>query len=450
MHYLEVGAYRIDNILLHTGLWVHSPPRGTIVTRRTATVDLNVPLSERLFGQVPANLSDKVQAQWLSTLAYAILANFAGNIFSVTEDPEHLNNATLYIGKCMAGLRRYLSEGCAHPDFKPESLIFRLFRAEMAVKSFSNAMVHAIYLKKVIEDASSPNGNVDLPFILHEVYNCNQLALTTWTQPLYDTAWIENVFRLEWDFLPSITFNSTSFQEALSEYTHREDLANLMTATKALFLQTAESIIGGASALDEKWYRLQSRCEWLQTSLFNIARAEEERAAAIPKHDDLNDDSVSYGNVMSAVDMHTAAAYMNIFQAIASILSIRYRIQDPMLNKQSISPVLRLVLTKLSSHYGALDPRIVTQHLLGQYRKAFLWVAFVAALVENRNREFLQKHNAFGLWFKVLSDIIKLEKFRSWEQLRACLEQFPFSEDETPLPCSTWLDEAFRSARSSQ
>jgi hypothetical protein len=442
-YYLEVGSYSIDNVLLGTGLWAHSPPRGALLARRTAHSDLNTPLLQRLFGQIPANMSDEIQTQWLYTFAYAVLANYAGNLFTVTEDPEHLDNARIYIGKCITGLRKYIADGSAQPHFRPESLIFRLLRAEMAGKSFSNAMIHAIYLKKLVEGQDN-FGKIDLAFILHSLYVSNQLALILWTRPLFDPAWLEAVFQNDWETWTGNTFSPLSFKQGLSELVDLEDLADAMTATKIMFLQTTQSLEGHRiKASDDKWYRLQSRCEWLQIILFTIVRNQEERLALIPSHEVVSDAVTGQEEVMAAVQAYTASAAMNMYLGIATILTMRYKTQDPLLNGQPISPALRIVLMKLTTSFRSLDPVVVKEHLLGRYRDAFLWVAFVAAIVEHRNREFLVKKDVYGFWYKALADVVELAKIRSWEELRPCFDRFPFSEEETPLPDPNWLDAAF-------
>jgi hypothetical protein len=443
-YYLEIGSYSIDNILLGTGLWAHSPPRGAVAVKRTAPLDNKVPLSERLFGQIPADVSNEIQGQWLHTLAYAVLANYAGILYHVTQSSEHLANATIYIAKSLAGLRRYIAQGCSHDRFKPESLIFRLLRAEMSVESLSNAVVHAIYLKKVIEESANSN-EIDLPFVLHEIYVCNQLAFLSWTRPLFEPRWVENVFGSRWEPWTDPILDVAAFQDALVPYTNSEELTDLMTATKVLFLQTARSLARKQSAVEDNWWCLQSRSEWLQLSLFNVARAEEERIEALPVKESLRAPVLKQEEVMWASQAYTAGVHMKMYLALTTLLSIRYRTQDPMLNNQSISPVMRIILARMTAAYQKLDIASVGNFLLGHYKDAFLWVAFVAALVEHRNQAFSQKHDdsTYGSWYKVLVGMLQKDQIGNWPELRSRLERFPFNEEETPLPNPTWLDSAF-------
>ena len=441
-YYLDVGFNSIDNILLGTGLWAYHSPRGMVAARRTPADNwITSSFDVRLYGK-PTQNPDVMQAQWSSTFAYAVLANYAGYLSSISDDPEHLENASVYVGKCMSGLRRYISQGYTHDHFRPESLIFRLLRAEIATHRFSTALIHAIYLKRLVESREG-HGRLDLPFIFHGVYLTNQLAFALWTRPLFEPSWVESVFRIDWRL--DKVFDATVFEERLSRYTKHGGLRKLLCATKGLFMQTSVSLTQNRDSRDDNWYWLQSRSEWLQMRLFHIVLAEEERMAFVSDQEITADDLLDRKEVVSALEAYVMAVNMNIYLALAAIMSIRFR-QDPMLQGRPVSPVLRIILNKLSALFKAFGSTTVIGQLYTRYGDALLWIAYVAAVVEHRHREALMKQDTYGVCYKVLLDLIDLHRLRNWEELRECLEQFPFSEDETPLPSPGWLNVVFKSS----
>lgn len=443
-YYLNVGCTCIDIVPFETGLWAHSPPRGRVAPSGTESGRRSL-LDFPSYYSVVDGEAQVISTSRPSAFAYAILANYAGWLFTLTEDVKHLGNAIEYAAKCMRGLGNYLAEGQAHDEVSLEHLVFRLLRAELATQNFTTALTHAISLKNLVEQRVKL-GLLDLSSVYHAVYTTNQLAFAFWTRSLYRPSWVRSTFERDWapfdEFYPSL--GSVKFQ--LFQVTAHEELCELLTSTKGLFVQTSIYLREERYRSIDKWYGLQSRGEWLQMCLFNIVLAEEDRAtlALVRRKTERNENCTINGPPQSNEDLVTTN--MTICLALTGILSIRYQSQDPVLDDNPLSPLMMIILSKLSACFTTLDEGKPTS-TYSPYHDALLWICLVAAIVEHRHRKRLAKQDLSGVWFDRLVSFIQAMKTSSVGELKRRLSLFPFSEDETPIPNHNWLARAFKGPR---
>ena len=171
--------------------------------------------------------------------------------------------------------------------------------------------------------------------------------------------------------------------------------------------------------------------------LFNIVLDEEEKAThGLADRQAIDDRFYGMGDSFYP-DAHATAVNINICLALTAILSIRFKSQDPVVNNRPLSPLMTIILNKLSASFVRLGD--LTAGICNQYGDALLWISLVAAIVEHRHRETLAKQDVFGVWCERLGRLMQAPGIATLKELRNCLYNFPFSEDETPLPSEDWL-----------
>ncbi|KAJ9606699.1 hypothetical protein H2200_008707 [Cladophialophora chaetospira] len=393
-YYLDIGFNCIDIHPFETGLWAHSLPRGKVARPKPPAERrslLDFPPCNIVSGREP----EKTTSHWSSAFAYAVLANYAGYLFALSEDIKHLDNATEYTGRCMRDLGNYLAESQSQNQFGAEYLIFRLLRAELATQSFTTALTHAIYLKEIVERRIS-HGAVDLSLVYHALYTSNQLAFAFWTRSLYQASWVRDTFQLDWLQCHEIDLSLEPFRAQLLRFTAREDLCELLSSTKSLFLQTSTYLRDDMHRSGTKWYALQSRGEWLQMSLFNIVLEEEDKATLRLARRQTENGGPCGTDKFSHAVAESVAVDINICLALVGILSIRFKSQDPVLNDRPLSPLMSIILNKLSATFIRLDMTMVAESD-DRFHGALLWVSLVAAIVEHRHRDTLAKQDVSGV-----------------------------------------------------
>ena len=382
--YLDVGFNMLDTYTWNIGFRVPGVPRGYLP--QSFVRQDSDPITY-LYGTQLKSLSSDTSQNWLSVHAYAVLASVAQFLFTVNGVDEDARNALQYSTKCVSALRRAISANAGDDTFHPEELVLRLLKSEMMAQRSTSAMVHTRFLETLVK-RQAREGMLDRGFLCRLLFQVNNLAITLGTEPVLDALWVQQIFEADWYSLSP---------------TDGTELGDLMQASKSLFADTASVGSGSMVVPADKWYILMSREHWLQMSLLHFVN-----------------------------DSHPV---LDLMLAHTTLLAIRFSNTDASFfyGRPVFSQAYK-TLDNLSMLYTRLDD---FEHT------SLLWIYFVAALVEHRHRTVLANEGVFGVWEQRLRQFLVKGQISAWDELCQLLWEYPYSEDELPLPTSDWLDITF-------
>lgn len=422
--YLQVGIQFLENHIWSSGLPLWCAPRGyRVISGKRLVNDSRIKRRDKT-SALEVYQSD---ARLVSTYINTGLAYSAWALFAVTGSRQHQICARSYTSQCLADLRNYLSAEKDRASFQPEKLILRIFRADVLAGHLSSALIHAEFLKRLVLTQNEA-GKGDAVFFTHALYQTSNLALALWRRPFFDQKYIEQFYVTYWapltDHMPDIT----DFQKRIVRFTQNGRLQKILGDTAILFHWTDSCLSGRLSIPPENYCALSVRAEYLQVCLSNFVQDQEDmcRLATAPPL--------------------IASLNAIICLALTTILSIRFQKHEPMVNGIPASTISPKILNKLKAAYIHLEANMTSLERI-QFADAALWIAFVAALVENRFSgvaPHLRPSDRW--WWRQLTALITEQGIHTWAQFQRCLVQFPYHHGETPLPRVGWLDEAFELA----
>ena len=419
-YYLDIGFRAFERVVWMSGFRAWCGPRGWVVPRTSSVsgLDSGINLCGPQLSLIPRRFKDL----WSSAYANAVLAYHASAVLAVTGNAKHAAVVSKYLFQARKRLERYMTAEDMDSLCQPEELLYRLMRSEMLAQRFTDAMRHALDLRTMLL-ARADLSRLNLSFLLLFVYQTNNLAIVTWTRPILEAQWIEQMYGADWTALKEDGTSLSISRHSFESFANNAELVCLLIATQTLFVHTTACLAHQSAAPADRWYWLDARAHWLHIRLFNLV------------HD-------------HKADSVTASACMNTCLALTALLSIRYQKFEPMLYRVALTPMSRILITKLWTGFSRLRALINTsEHIL--YGDVILWVTFVAALVEDRLQATMPRPRQPDLWpwWRSFVEALAFQRLCSWEDIRQCLYRFPYSEDETPLPSLSWLHEAVDSAR---
>ena len=329
-----------------------------------------------------------------------------------------------YSTRCIAELRKCLHLALEQPELKVEELVYRLLRADVAGKSFSNSSLHEKYLQKLLKKRAEVE-DLDPELLTMVMHSDNQLALCRRSKPIFESFWLHGIFEQSWTqadmlFPLYITYDIDYHAPSI-------ELQELLVAVNKLFWQSSILRARGNIANQTNWHWFVSQREPVtQCRLHRYAHMVEANTSAS-----------ATATLTSSVDSLFEECLL-----LAAFIALRFQKKIALISGISLFGASIGLGHEMDCAFAALE-QATDEEWSRAHAQPLLWITFVAALTEHKYNSVSATLRPETPWLVRLRNSVRKARLRSWSELLAILRKFPYTEQELPPPREDWLDETF-------